>query len=80
MGSKLKVDGFLEGERHYLALTPTSTAKETEAEAQTLAGRVKGWHFEVPGYKYDALFRPLEELLKKPEPKPEKPAKKPRRQ
>ena len=22
----------------------------------------------MPGYKYDALFRPLEDLLKKPEP------------
>ena len=81
-GLEVKVDGFLDGDRHYLALTPASTAKETEAESQTLAGRTKGWQYEVPSYKYDALFRPLEELLKKPEPKPEKkadakPAKKP---
>jgi hypothetical protein len=81
-GLEVKVDGFLEGDRHFLALTASSTAKETEAEAQTLAARLKGWQFEVPPYKYDALFRPLEDLLKKPEPKPEKkadakPAKKP---
>lgn len=81
-GLQVKVEGFLEGERHFLALTSSSTANETEAEAQTLAARMKGWQFEVPAYKYDALFRPLEELLKKPEPKAEKkadakPAKKP---
>ena len=76
-GLELHLDGFKDGDRHYVAITPKSTAKETESEAQILDARVKGWQFEVPGYKYDALFRPLEELLKKPEPKPEKPGKKP---
>jgi hypothetical protein len=77
-GLEVQADGFLEGDRHYIALTARSTAKETQAEAQTLAARGQGWQFEVPPYKYDALFRPLEELLKKPEPKPEaKPARKP---
>jgi Domain of unknown function (DUF4340) len=77
-GLELQVDGFLEGERHYLALTARSTAKATEAEAQSLAARAQGWQFEIPAYKYDALFRPLEELLKKPEPKaPARPRKTP---
>ncbi len=71
-GLEVKVDGFLEGDRHFVALAPSSTAKETEAEAQTLTARAKGWQFEVPAYKYDALYRPLEQLLKQPEPKPEK--------
>jgi hypothetical protein len=71
-GLEVKVDGFVEGDRHFVALTASSTAKETEGEAQTLAARGKGWQFEVPPYKYDALFRPLEQLLKQPEPKPEK--------
>jgi hypothetical protein len=73
-GLEVKVDGFLEGDRHFVALTPSSTAKETEAEAQTLTARAKGWQFEVPAYKYDALYRPLEQLLKQPEPKPDKKA------
>jgi uncharacterized protein DUF4340 len=73
-GLDIKVDGALEGERHFVALTPTSTAKETQAEAEVLAARTKGWQFEVPAYKYDAIFRPLEQLLKQPEPKPEKKA------
>jgi len=62
-GLEIKTEGFLEGDRHFLALTATSTAKETEGEAQTLSARAKGWQFEVPAYKYDALFRPLGELL-----------------
>ena len=33
-----------------------------------------GREFEIPGYKYDSIFRPLEELLA---PKPEKAAKAP---
>ncbi|HEY1283705.1 MAG TPA: DUF4340 domain-containing protein [Steroidobacteraceae bacterium] len=73
-GLEVKVDGFLDGDRHLVALTPSSTAKETEAEAQSLSARAKGWQFEVPAYKYDAMFRPLEQLLKQPEPKPEKKA------
>jgi hypothetical protein len=49
-----------------VSFTPSSTAKETEAEAKTLAAQVNGWEFEIPSYKYDGLFRPLEDLLKKP--------------
>jgi Domain of unknown function (DUF4340) len=50
----------------------TDTVKDTATEAQTLEARVKGWQYEIPGYKYDGLFKPLEDLLKKPEPKEEK--------
>ena len=50
-----------------------SIAKETEAEAGKLNARLGGWEFEIPDYKYGAIFRPLDELLKKP-PEPEKKA------
>jgi hypothetical protein len=48
-----------------VAFTPTSTDQATEAEAKTLAARLNGWEFEIPSYKYDGMFRPLEELLEK---------------
>jgi len=74
-GLELEVTGHKEGDKSLVTLTARSTAKETEAEAQSLAARLKGWEFELPGYKYDGMFRPLEDLLKKlPEP-PAKPAK-----
>src|ERR1700686_3151503 len=43
-----------------------STAKQTEGEAQRLNARLGGWEFEIHDYKYAAIFRPLEDLLKKP--------------
>jgi hypothetical protein len=65
-GLEIDVAGHKDGASMLIALTPRSTAKETQTEAQTLESQLKGWEFEVPGYKYDGMFRPLEELLKKP--------------
>lgn len=63
-GLELQITGRFEGEHRLISIVPQSTAKETADEAQKLDARVKGWMFEIPNYKYDALFRPLEELLK----------------
>ncbi len=65
-GLEIAVEGRKDGSRTLVSFAPRSTAKETEAEAQSLAARLKGWEFEIPSYKYDGLFRPLEDLLKKP--------------
>lgn len=74
-GLELQFDGLKDGDRHYIAVSARSTAKDSEAEAQKLDARLKGWQFEIPGYKYDLLFRPQEELLVKSEPeKKSKPA------
>ena len=77
-GLKIDVAGRKEGTKTLVSFTPSSTAKETEAEAKTLAARLNGWEFEIPSYKYDGLFRPLDDLLlKKPEPAAKQGAKKP---
>jgi hypothetical protein len=70
-GLQLVVTGRKDGDRRFLAVTPSSSAKESATEAQGLEARLKGWEFEIPGYKYDSIFRPLEELLA---PKPDKAA------
>ena len=67
-GLEIDVAGHKDGATTLVTFTPRSTAKETEAEAQTLTAHVTGWEFEIPSYKYDGMFRPLEDLLKKPEP------------
>jgi Domain of unknown function (DUF4340) len=67
-GLELDVTGVAEGEHHFIALVARSTAKEAQAEADALNKRFQGWQIEIPAYKYQALFRPLEELLKKIEP------------
>src|SRR5207302_1192379 len=72
-GLEVEVAGRKSGTRSLASLRARSTAKETEAEAGKLNARLGGWEFEIPDYKYGAIFRPLDELLKKP-PEPEKQA------
>jgi hypothetical protein len=74
-GLELDVTGLVEGEHHFIALLARSTAKAAQAEADALNKRVQGWQIEIPGYKYQAMFRPLEDLLKKIEPPKPKAAK-----
>jgi hypothetical protein len=67
-GLELDVTGLAEGEHHFIALLARSTAKDAQAEADALNKRFQGWQIEIPAYKYQAMFRPLEDLLKKVEP------------
>jgi Domain of unknown function (DUF4340) len=71
-GLELELAGRKDGTRSLITLAARSTAKDAEAEAQALNTRLAGWEFEIPDYKYGAIFRTLDELL---QPKPEKPAK-----
>ena len=51
---------------------PAKTAAEVRAASEALAKRTDGWVYSIPGYKYDTIFRPLDQLL---QPLPTKPAK-----
>jgi hypothetical protein len=64
-GLKMDVAGRKEGTKTLVTFTPTSTDKATEAEVKTLEARLKGWEFEIPSYKYEGMFRPMEDLLEK---------------
>src|SRR6202158_1768378 len=65
-GLEVDVAGRKDGTRSLVTLSTHATAKQTEAEAPTRNARLGGWEFEIPDYKYAAIFRPLEDLLKKP--------------
>lgn len=67
-GLTLDVNGHKDGDRHVVTLAAKSGSKDSAAQAQTLNSRVQGWEFEIPSYKYDAIFRPLEDSLAKVEP------------
>jgi hypothetical protein len=73
-GLELELAGRKDGTHSVIAITGRSTAKESAAEAEQLAARVTGWEFEIPDYKYNSIFTPLEELLKKPPQPPKQPA------
>src|SRR6202171_5731185 len=65
-GLEVDVAGRKDGPRSLVTLSTHATAKQTEAEAQSRNARLGGWEFEIPDYKYAAIFRPLEDLLQKP--------------
>src|SRR6267143_5287307 len=65
-GLEVDVAGRKDGARSLVTVSARATAKQSEAEAQTRNARLGGWEFEIPDYKYAAIFRPLEDLLKKP--------------
>lgn len=68
-GLTIVMAGHQEGDRHLIHIVSVqSMGPETRDEAQRLE-HFTGWEMEVPGYKYDVMFRPLEDLLRKPEPK-----------
>ena len=71
-GLEVELAGRKDGTHSLIAITARSTAKETAAEAAQLAARFTGWEFEIPDYKYNTIFTPLEELLRKPPPPPPK--------
>jgi hypothetical protein len=63
-GLEVQLQGREDGERRYITVASQSTATETAEESKKLAERTQGWEFEIPNYKYDGFFKPLEELLK----------------
>jgi hypothetical protein len=75
-GLILLLAGIQDGETRYLRVTAAVNAPAAQQRAQDLNARLAGWEFELPGYRYDTLFHPLEQLLKpKPAPAPAGPAK-----
>lgn len=42
---------------------PETPKQDIEAEAKKLNDKLGGWVYEIPGYKYEAVFKPLSEML-----------------
>ena len=74
-GLELEITGRTEGEHHYITLAARANSKEAQAEAGRINTRFPGWQIEIPAFNYQAIFKPREELLKKPEPPKGKTAK-----
>jgi hypothetical protein len=70
-GLEITIFGRKDGTRSLLSLAAHSSAAPGTAAAQQLDARLAGWEFQVPDYKYAAIFVGLDELLK-PLPEPAK--------
>ena len=65
-GLEVNVAGHKDGARSLITISAHSSAAVSQAEAQKLTARLAGFEFEIPEYRYAAIFKPLEELLQKP--------------
>jgi hypothetical protein len=65
-GLQIDVAGRKDSAHALVAISAHAGDKQTEAQAATLNARCQGWEFEIPDYKYTAIFTPLEDLLVKP--------------
>ena len=63
-GLTLALSGIQDGEQRYVTVAASGAEPAVLRRAQDLNARLSDWEFEVPGYRYDSLFRPLEQLLK----------------
>lgn len=70
-GLEVELSGRKDGTHSLVTLSARSTAPGTAAEADRLEARFRGWEFEIPDYKYAAIFTPLDQLLQ-PLPTPAK--------
>ena len=70
-GLEVELTGRKDGTRSLITVSARSDDAQTGKEAQQLGTRLAGWEFQIPDYKYAAIFTPLEELLK-PLPAPAK--------
>jgi hypothetical protein len=62
-GLRLTIAGIKDGELRYITVAANATAPVAQDRARDLNARLAGWEFELPGYRYDGLFKPLEQLL-----------------
>jgi hypothetical protein len=70
-GLEVELAGRKDGSHSLVTVSARSTAQDAAAEASKLESRLNGWEFEIPDYKYAAIFTPLEQLLQ-PLPEPAK--------
>jgi hypothetical protein len=70
-GLEIELVGRKDGTRSLITVSARSSDGQASPEAQPLSARLDGFEFEIPDYKYAALFTPLNELLK-PLPEPAK--------
>jgi len=70
-GLELEVSGRKDGTRALIVLHAHAAQPAASEEARKLGAHLDGWEFEIPEYKYAAIFAPVTQLLK-PLPEPAK--------
>ena len=78
-GLVVEADGWVQDQKHYIALRPSFDAALAERfkveapnpaapnvaeDAKKFAAKVTGWVYEIPDYKYESVFKPVDQLVK----------------
>lgn len=61
-GLEVELHGRADGDRRFIRGSARGTGTAAAKEAAELGKRLAGHEFEIPRYKYDALFRPLSDF------------------
>lgn len=65
-GLKLDIEGLRDGDRRWLRLAASNTAKDSADEAERLRSRAIGREFEIPSWKFDGFFLKREQIAPAP--------------
>lgn len=63
-GLTLALAGIQDAEQRYITIVVSASQPTAGAQVRDLNGRLEGWEFQIPAYRYESLFAPLEPLLK----------------
>jgi hypothetical protein len=73
-GLEIDISGYKQAANGYIEVAARAADKTADSEAQRINARVQGWAYQVPDYRYDEIFQPLDGLLQ-PLPAKKAPAK-----
>ncbi len=64
-GLEVDVTGYQAGKggKHYIDVLAHGSGKKAAAQAARIDARVRGWQYQIPGYRYRQIFQPLSGLL-----------------
>ncbi|HEY1889051.1 MAG TPA: DUF4340 domain-containing protein [Steroidobacteraceae bacterium] len=63
-GLEIDLSGYEQAGNGYVDVSAHATDKSAAAEAQQINSRVRGWDYEIPGYRYEEIFQAMDGLLK----------------
>ena len=64
-GLEVDISGYKQAADDYIEVSARGTDRSAAAtEALEINSRVQGWEYDIPDYRYEEIFQPLEGLLK----------------
>ena len=64
-GLEVDITGYKAGKggKHYIEVVARGSGKKAAVQAARINARVRGWQYQIPGYRYQQIFQSLSGLL-----------------